>query len=162
MLTKQQKIQQVEQGQKLLKESKSLIFVDFSGKGVDDLSALRKTLKEIGAKFKVIKKRLMRVVFEKEGIDFNPEQFELQMGTVFAPKEIFEIASTVYKSNIQILGGYDLAGKNFMDAEKVKFIGKLPSREILLGQLVGMIATPMKMFLSVLKQKSEQTVENKS
>lgn len=160
MLTKKQKIQQIEDGQKLLKENKSLIFIDFGGKGVKDLSALRKTLREVGANLKVVKKRLMRVIFEKQGIDFNPEQFKSQLGTIFAPKEIFEIAGQVYKSKIEILGGYDLSTKNFMDAEKVKFIGNLPPREILLGQLVGMIASPLKMFMFVLNEKSKKVVEH--
>lgn len=144
-----------------MEENKSLIFIDFSGKGVGDLSALRKSLREIGAKLKVVKKRLMRVIFEKQGIDFNPERFESQLGTIFAPKEIFEIAGAVYKSKIEILGGYDLYAKKFIDAEKVKFIGNLPSREILLGQLVGMIASPLKMFMFMLNEKSKM-VENKS
>lgn len=160
MLTKQQKTEQVEKGQELLKGSRSLIFVDFSGTSVEKLKALRRKLRETGAKFKIIKKRLMRIAFEKQGIDFNPEQFESQLGTVFADKNISEIAGPVYKSEIQILGGYDLAQKNFMDAEKVKFIGKLPSREILLGQLVGMLAAPLKMFMRVLNEKSKM-VENK-
>ncbi|MEE8131581.1 MAG: 50S ribosomal protein L10 [Candidatus Paceibacterota bacterium] len=157
MLTKKQKAEQVEEGQKLLKENKSLIFVDFSGKGVGDISALRRTLRELGAKFKVIKKRLMRVIFEKQGIDFNPEQFESQLGTVFTDKNISEIAGPVYKSDIKILGGYDLSEKNFIDAEKVNFIGKLPSREILLGQLVGMLSAPIKMFMRVLSEKSKRS-----
>lgn len=159
MLTKKQKTEQIEKGQELLKESRSLIFVDFSGKSVEEISVLRRALREAGAKLKVIKKRLMRIVFEKQGIDFNPEQFESQLGTIFAPNEIFEIASPIYKSKIQILGGYDLSEKNFIDAEKVEFIGKLPSREILLGQLVGMLSAPIKMFMHVLDQKSKQTVE---
>ena len=43
----------------------------------------------------------------------------------------------------------------------VKQIGQLPSREILLGRVVGMLVSPIRMFLYVLDQKSKQTVENK-
>ena len=48
---------------------------------------------------------------------------------------------------------------NFFDAETVEKIGQLPSREILLAQLVGMLSAPMRIFLYVLDQKSKQTVE---
>ncbi|HDH31228.1 MAG TPA: 50S ribosomal protein L10 [Candidatus Wolfebacteria bacterium] len=155
MLTKKQKTEQIEEGQNLFKKSHSLVFIDFSGISVENINALRKVLREVGAKLKVVKKRLMRIIFEKHGIDFNPEQFESQLGTIFADKNISEIAGPVYKSKIKILGGYDLLAKDFMDAEKVEFIGKLPSKEVLLGQLVGMFAAPIKMFMRVLSEKSK-------
>ncbi len=160
MLTKKQKTQQIEQSQKLLQESKNLIFIDFGGKSVEEISALRVALKEVDANLKVIKKRLMKIVLEQQGFNFNPGQFNMQVGTIFTSKDIFEIAGSVYKSKIQILGGYDLLLKNFIDAEQVEFMGKLPPREILLGQLVGMLSAPIKMFMRVLDEKSKQTVEN--
>ncbi|MBI2514922.1 50S ribosomal protein L10 [Candidatus Wolfebacteria bacterium] len=155
MLTKLQKSKQIEIGKKLIEESRSLIFVDFGGVSVKNLESLRRKLKEIGAQLKVIKKRLLRIAFEKRNLDFNPEQFELQVGTIFSPKEVYEVAGSISKSGVKILGGYDLELKSFFDAEKVKFFGNLPSREILLGQLVGMIAAPIKMLMYVLKEKSK-------
>ncbi len=166
MKTKKQKQTAIEEGKKLLEGNRNMVFVDFTGASVEDLKSLRKTLKEIGAKLKVVKKKLMRILFEKEGIDFNPEQFESQMATIFADKDITEIAGPVYKfakdkekKGFKILGAYDLPAKSFIDGETVTKIGKLPSREILLGQLVGMLASPIRMFLYVLNEKSKQMVE---
>ncbi|MEK7500838.1 MAG: 50S ribosomal protein L10, partial [Patescibacteria group bacterium] len=93
MLTRQQKTEQLEIGKKLLEESRNLVFVDFTGTKVEDMRTLKKILSELGAKLKVIKKKLMRIVFEKQGIDFNPEQFETQVGVIFTDKEIPEIAA---------------------------------------------------------------------
>ena len=116
----------------------------------------------MGAKFKVIKKRLLRIVFEKMGVDFNPEQFNSQLGTIFTQKDIYEIISPVYKfshakkkQGFKILGAYDLAEKKFIDAETVVKIGKLPTREILLSQLVGVLSAPMRMLAYVLNEKSK-------
>lgn len=162
MLTKQQKIEQVEKGQKLFKESHILVFTDFTGAGVEDIKSLRKTLKELGAKFSVIKKKLMRIIFEKMSLDFNPEQFESQLGTISSQKDITEFISPVYKfsrekekQGFKILGAYDLTEKKFIDAETVIKIGKLPTREVLLGQLVGVLSAPMRMFLYVLNEKAK-------
>lgn len=162
MKTHQQKAKQIEEGDKLLKENKSLIFVDFSGVGVEDLKSLRRILKGFGAKLKVIKKKLLRIIFEREKIDFNPEQFELQAGTIFTDKDISEIAAPVCKfskgvekKGFKILGAYDLSAKNFLDAETVIKIGQLPAREVLLSQLVGVLSAPIKMFLYVLSEKSK-------
>ena len=160
MLTKQQKAEQIKESKDILSVNKTLVFTDFSGKTVEEVKKLRRSLLSIGAKLKVFKKKLLRIAFTESGMDFNPEQFESQVATVFTDKDISDVAGIVYKSDISILGGYDLAGKNFIDAETVKKIGQLPSREILLGQLVGMLSAPIKMFMRVLSEKSKM-VENK-
>ncbi len=166
MKTKQQKSKQIEEGGKLLKQSKGLIFIDFTGASVGDLTKLRKTMKETDTKLQVVKKKLMRIIFEKENIDFNPEKFESQMGVIFSNEDIETLAAPVYKfakevekRGFKILGAYDLSARNFIEAEMVLKIGKLPSREILLGQLVGVLSAPLKMLMYVLNEKSKQTVE---
>lgn len=166
MLTKQQKIEQVKEAKQMVSDSKAIVFVDFSSTSDEELKKLRQTLRTAGAKLKVFKKKLMRIVMQESGYDFNPEQFETQVGTIFSPLEIFEIAGSVYKfhksiknDKFKILGGYDLLTKNPLEAALINRIGQLPSREILLAQLVGMMSAPMKMFLYVLDQKSKQTVE---
>lgn len=167
MKTKAQKIQAVAEGTAAIKKSETLVFADFGGVSVDELKRLRRTLREVGAKFSVMKKRLMRVMFQKLGIDFNPEQFDAQVGTVLSPKSITDVAGIVYKFSREtigankkerfvILGAFDMLGKKFMDSVEVKMIGQLPSREVLLGQLIGTIAGPMRAFLYVLGEKSKQ------
>lgn len=165
MKTKQQKAKQIEEGEKLLKQSKSLIFIDFTGASMQDLTNLRKSMREAKAKLQVIKKKLLRIIFEKEKIDFNPEQFELQMGVIFSNEDIENLAVPIYKfakevekKGFKILGAYDLLTKNFIEGETLIRIGKLPSREILLGQLVGVLSAPLKMLMYVLNEKSKETV----
>lgn len=165
MKTKQQKAKQIDEGKELLGKSKGLIFIDFTGTGVEDLKKLRRIASGLGAKLKVVKKKLLRIVFEKEKIDFNPEQFDSQLGVIFADKSAEELAAPIYKfakgmekKGFKILGAYDLPLKNFLEAETMIKIGKLPSREILLGQLLGVLSAPMKMFLYVLDQKAKKVV----
>lgn len=166
MLTKAQKKVLVEEGKKLLEESKSVLFLDFTGADVETTKQLRRLVKGEGGAMKVLKKRLLRVAFQEAGIDFNPEQFESQLATIFTPKEVSEIVSPVYKfakakaagnknGGMQLLGAYDLSARAFVGAEQVKAIGELPSREVLLGQLVGMLAAPIRAFLYVLSEKSK-------
>jgi large subunit ribosomal protein L10 len=173
MKTKEQKAKQIEEGEKLLKQNKSLVFIDFSGASVEDLKSLRKILKDFGAKLKVIKKKLLRIVFERNRIDFNPEQFESQLGITFTNRDVAEMAGPIYKFfkelekkrfsarggsalSGKILGAYDLAEKKFIDAETVVKIGKLPTREVLLGQLVGILSAPMRMLAYVLNEKGRK------
>ena len=48
-----------------LKDQQSVLFVDYKGIGVKDLSLLRKQLKEVGAKLEVVKKTLLSKAFSK-------------------------------------------------------------------------------------------------
>lgn len=166
MKTKAQKKQAIDESEKLLKESGHALFVDFSGIGVEDMRELKKALRESGARMKVIKKKLLRVAFQNLGIDFNPEQFDLQLATIFAQpgKDISEVASPVYKfykdkekQGFKILGMYDLSAKQFADGAMTARIGQLPPREVLLAQFVGMLAMPIKMFMYVLEQKAKKS-----
>ena len=157
MLTKEQKKKVIENETTDLKNSHSTVFIDFTGVKTGELNAFRKTIRENGGELKVIKKRLLKIAFSEVGLDFDPGVFESQVGTIFSPDEIFTIAQPAYKfASAKILGGYDIDGKRFVPAEEVIMLGKLPSREVLLGQLVGMIASPLKSFMFVLKERASK------
>lgn len=160
--TKEQKIKKVEEGVAALEKNETVIFADFTGTKVNDMNSLRSTLHELDTRFEVFKKRLFRVMLEKKKFDFNPESLEGQLGVVLSPKPIDEIAGTVYKfakkmKTFSILGGLELREQKVFSAEEVNAIGSLPSREVLLAQVVGTIAAPIRGFLYVLDQKSKQT-----
>jgi large subunit ribosomal protein L10 len=158
MKSKQQKNLEIKSGEELFKKSQSLIFVDFSKVPTQNLRLLKTKLKKIGAQFKVIKKRLLRIIFKENKIDFDPQaNFEGQMGTIFSPEDVYSSAGPVHKSleGIQAVGAYDLKEKQFLTIDAFKKIALLPSREVLLSQVVGMIAAPIKMFLFILNEKSK-------
>ncbi len=151
----------VEKGTESLKGAETLVFTDFTGLSVNDLNTLRKSLKAMGAAFSVIKKRLLRLTFQKEGITVDPKEFQGQLGVVFSPKDIVETAGAVYKfskekkDGLKILGGLELKAKKFFVGADVKRIGQLPSREVLLGQLAAMLTIPIKKFMFILNQKAK-------
>lgn len=165
MKTKIQKAKAVEEGLKNFKNSETIILADFTGLKVNDLNAFRKSLKAIGIVFRVLKKRLLKIIFEHEGIDFDVKKFGGQTGIVFSSKDLTETAGIAYKFSkekeaFKILGGFNLKEKKFVGVDFIKQLGQLPSREVLLGQLVGMLAAPIRSFLYVLSQKSKM-VEQK-
>lgn len=163
MKTKQQKIKEMEQGEMLLRQSRGLVFVEFTGASVEDLKSLRKILKNFGAKLKIVKKRLLRIIFEKEKVDFNPEQFKAQIGVIFTDRDASELAAPVYKfakdlekKGFKILGAYDLAGKGFINSETMVKIGQLPPREILLAQLVGLLSMPIRTLMYIMQERAKK------
>lgn len=165
--TKDQKNKAVEQGVENLKSSETVVLVDFTGLSVNKLNDFRRQIRAIGGVFRVVKKRLLKFIFDKIGMELDPKKFEGQTGVVFSPKDVHETSSAVYKfskqskSSLKILGGFNIKDKAFVENEDIIRLGQLPSREVLLGQLVGILSAPVKMLLYVLDQKSKQTVENK-
>ena len=171
MKTKLQKQTELDKASKLLGESASLVFVDFSGINTSSLRELRKTMSSLGGTVSVVKKRLLKVLFKEKGIDLDTTKLEGPVASVFAKGTIEEVSAPIYKffaglaetetkkkaDNVKrILGGLDCSSKAEVEAATILMIGQLPPREALLGQLFSVIAGPLRAFMYVLKQKSEK------
>ncbi len=166
MLTKDQKKEQVNLGEKEISSAKSMIFADFTGVPTDQIRNLKLALKAVGAKFKVFKKRLLKIAFKNAGIEVPVEKFEAQLGTVFAPKSVYDTAAAVHKftkdllkntkKEFKVVGAYETAEKKFFDAAQFVSIAKLPSREVLLAQIAMMLTMPVKKVMAALNSRKEQ------
>lgn len=174
MKTKTQKVEELKEGKKLLDKSQVLIFTEFSGVSTANTRKLRQQLKEVGAKYFVIKKRLLGLLLKEKGIEMDVKGLGSQIGTIFSETDIEKASAPVYKffygiggdtkaaraeSVKKIVGAYDIKKNNFVEAKDVVFIGQLPPREVLLGQLFGMLAAPISSLLYVLNERAKQTVE---
>jgi len=159
--TKAQKSQVISEGGVELKNSTSLIFADFGGTSAEEIRNLRLVLKEVNAKMGVIKKRLLKIILKEKGIDFNPNQFEAQVGTVFVKGEISETIQPICKfaknkEKFMILGGIDLIKGENIDSDLLRRIGQLPPREILLGQVFGTMVAPLRAFMWIIQERSRK------
>ena len=162
MKSRAQKTEELKKGKELLEKSAFLLFTDFTKVTAEGLRKLRRELRKSDARFLVIKKRLLGLLLKEKKIDFDTQQFKISMGTVFAP-DIEQSAGSVYRffkemkeENTKILGGYNLTENRAMTVNEVLMIGALPAREVLLGQLLGMIAAPIRSFLYILSERSKK------
>lgn len=166
MLTKDQKRKQIDLGLDKIKASQNLVFVDFHKVSAEDIKRLRKELKGVGADFKLIKKRLLRLVFKEAGLDFDPTQFKAQVGTIFLPEDLSSSAPAIYKfskalekakkGDFKVLGGFNILEKKFIDVNEFNTIANLPSQEVLLAQVVMMLTMPIKQLMFLLQERSKQ------
>ena len=159
--TKAQKQEAIKVGDREMKDTKFIVFADFSKVTNEELKAFRRLLRAINAKFTIVKKRLMGIILKNAGIEFNPKQFNGQMGTIFAKGDISDIAQVAYKfskekQNFKLLGGLDILKKALLPKETVVAIGRLPSREVLLGQLLGGITGPVRKLMFVLGEVAKK------
>jgi large subunit ribosomal protein L10 len=166
MKTKLQKTKDMEQAAALFDKSKSIIFVDFSKTPTKEVSILKNSLAAIESTYKVVKKRLLGLVLKNKNIPVDIEAFESQLATVFSPKDITDSAGTVYRFHkgkekdlpgFKMVGGYDVTAGRYYSAAEIKQVGMLPSREILLGQLVGMLSAPVRSLAFVLDQIAKKS-----
>ncbi|HVN26692.1 MAG TPA: 50S ribosomal protein L10 [Candidatus Paceibacterota bacterium] len=170
MKTKAQKAEELKKAKTLLDNSQALIFADFTKITAEDVRKLRIELKKSGAKFLVIKKRLLGLLLKERGIDTDLKQFKVSVGTIFSEGTSDTVAGPAYRffKSLEVpeggdkqmwvkklLGGYDVVGNVPMDAAQVLAIGQLPPREVLLAQLLGMLSAPLKSFMYLLDQKSK-------
>ena len=163
-LTKEKKQQSLADLKANISKQKSVVFADFSKVNSKDLFSLRKQLKEAGCALKIAKKTLVRIAFGQSNISFwnkikphVPGQLALVFGMEdeVAPARI---SHTFVKKNenFKILGG--IFEKRFIDKERVLVLANIPTRNELLGRLVGSLASSMTGFVTVLDniRKSKQ------
>ena len=170
MKTKAQKSEELKRAKELLDKSGALIFADFTKITAEQVRKLRSELQKSDAKFLVIKKRLLGLLLKEKGIDVDLKQFKVSVGTIFAEGGSDTVAGPAYTffKSLEVpeggdkamwvkklLGGYDLVSSTSLDAKQVLAIGQLPPREILLAQLLGMLAGPIRSFMYILDQKSK-------
>ena len=161
MKTKEQKKKELDEHIKRIGESATLIFADFNKVPTKELTTFKKQLRALQTSFKVAKKRILKIAFGEKNIKADLGIASAQLGVIFSPKELVNIASKVHafskvNYNFKIIGGYDLNNGEFLEADFIKRVSMLPSREVLIAQLVSMIAAPLKMFMLVLKEKEKK------
>ena len=152
--TKLQKKEIIEKLKEKIEKQKIMIFVDFSGLKVDEISQLRKDLKENNSEIKVVKKSLTRLVFKEKNINFDPETLPGQLAIVFGWEDFIIPAKIVWQfskenPNLKILGGF--LENSFIEKEKIINLAKLPTREELLANLINRISAPISGLLNSLQ-----------
>jgi len=154
MLTRNQKHELVKELTEKIKAAKSVFFVDFKGLKVKDATILKKSLRAAEVEYVVVRKTLIDIALKNAGIEgANIAKVEGQVALslsvadeVVGAKIIDTFAKT--NENVKMLGG--VLGTQLMTAAEVKALAKVPSREQLLGQLVGTLNAPVSGFVNVL------------
>lgn len=130
-----------------LKGSVSGVVVDYKGINVADDTALRKSLREAGVSYAVVKNTMLKLALKEAGIEGLEGALEgtTALAThaedpVVAAKILSEFADK--HKNFTLKAGF-MEGKALNDKEIVA-LGKLPNKQQLVGQLVSVLVAPMR------------------
>lgn len=167
-LTKEKKQKSVKDLKENILKQKSVVFADFSKVSSKDLFDLRKKLKEAGCLLKIGKKTLIRLAFGQSNISFwskikksIPGQLALVFGIddELNPARISNQFSKT-NENFKILGG--IFEQRFIDKERVLVLANIPTRNELLGRLMGSLNSSITGFVTVLDniKKSKAKTSN--
>jgi large subunit ribosomal protein L10 len=155
-LTRQKKEDTVADVQALLAGSRLTVFARYQGTAVKDMQELRSQAKDSGTTVKVIKNRLFRKALESVNGLKQADAAGLKGQLLYAFNDSDEVAPAqslagFAKSNPQVefVGGITQDGQ-LLSAEDVQMLADLPSKDQLRGQLVGLIASPLSGFTTVL------------
>ena len=126
--------------------SDASIVADYRGLTVADLGTIRRSLREQGIQYRIVKNRLAKIAAEQAGVGElsellnGPTGIALGTGDEAALARTFLDAVRPYRT-IEVRGG--VIGGRRIDAAGVTQLATLPGREVLLGQLAGGIASPL-------------------
>jgi large subunit ribosomal protein L10 len=129
-----------------IEESEAIFAVDYRGISVPQAAELRAKLREADASFRVVKNRLTKIAADQVGEERLAELLSGPTALTFVRGDTAQAAKaiTTFNKEHEVLtykGGFMNATS--LDEVAFKSIAKLPGREVLNGQLAGVVASPL-------------------
>ncbi len=161
----QKKIETVEEYTQKFKNAKSIFMADFGGMNVAQANKLRRSFREANVEYKILKNTLAKRSFEDAGIEGIDQILSGMTGFAMSnddPVTPIKIIKDFNKSLPKdkkglVVKGCLFEGKVF-GPEKADELANLPSREVLLAQLLGMLQSPMSKLLGTLQGTGQKLV----
>jgi large subunit ribosomal protein L10 len=131
--------------------------IDFQGLNVEASNDLRRQIRKAGSELKVAKNTLLRRASRETDFAAMADSFTGPTGVVFVkdnPVPVVKVLNKFIKDNpaapLKIKGG--VLNKTLLSAQDIDMLAELPSREVLLAQLLGVLTAPMRNLVSVLAE----------
>jgi len=145
-IDKERKIEVIKKIEEIIAKGKSLVFVNFHGLTVAGINNLRRNLQTKGMGYYVAKKTLIRRAFAGAKIEGELPELGGEVAIAWGDDDLAPVKEIYdwHKKNqdvIKIIGGVFEGA--FAPAEKMLTLAKIPSREVLLGQFVNIINSPI-------------------
>ena len=152
----------IEEIAECVKDAESVLLVAYSGINVADDTALRKELRENGIHYKVYKNTMMNFAFKDTEFEplcallEGPNAIAVSKEDATAPARII---SKYFKKvpTLKMIGGV-VEGK-FFDEKQVAALAAIPSRDELIGRLLGSMQSPVANFARVIDQIAKAKAE---
>lgn len=148
------KIEKVELLSRLIQESTIIISANFSGMSVDMMTELRRSLREQGIEFKVVKNTLTYLAADDAGNPMVKNLVEGQTAIAFGFSDPTQPAKTLTefivanKAPLKIMAG--VMGDRALTAAEINELAILPGKDDLIALLLGQLEAPISHLLNIL------------
>ena len=149
----------VEEISGIIKDAASVVLVNYSGLTVEQDTIIRKELREAGVQYKVYKNAMMKRAFEGTDCECLTQHLEgtnalaVSATDATAPARILAKYAKQYPA-LELIAG--VVEGNYNDQAGIQALSSIPSREELLGKLLGSTQSPITNFARVLNQIAEK------
>jgi large subunit ribosomal protein L10 len=145
-MNREEKSATIEEIATQIEGSEAIFAVDYRGISVSQAAELRAKLREADTSFRVVKNRLTKLAADKADEQRLAELLQGPTALAFVRGDTAQAAKTISTFNkehevLTYKGGF--MGATSLDAESFKAIALLPTREVLIGQFAGVVASPI-------------------
>ena len=153
-MPKEEKIERVSELREDINKSSALLLTDYRGLTVKEISALRRSLREAGAEYKVVKNTLFELA-SKDTLD--PQIAQMLEGPTavafiyddpIAPAKAIADFMRDHKA-LSIKGG--VVEGHFYGGDQIQALSKIPPKEVLIAQMLGAMQSPIAGFVGTLQ-----------
>lgn len=147
------KAEVIEETRQALGEAQGTVLANYRGLTVQQMTQLRRNLRQGGVELRVVKNTLIKRAADAVGIEglesylTGPTAIAFSSEDPVSPAKMMAQAVREFRK-IEIKGG--VLGKTVIGPEGVKELAELPSREVLLGKVVGTLNAPIQQLVWVL------------
>lgn len=136
-----------------IEKSSSMVLVEYRGLTVEDVTELRKNYREAGVDYKVYKNTLMARAFIELGYEDFTKNFHGPNAIAFAYDDIAaaaRVSNKFAKENDKLVIKSGMVDGKEIDLDGIKALAELPTKEVLLSQVLGGLNGPIQGFANVL------------
>ena len=159
MSAKTEKQRIVEEIKEKVSNAKSIVLLNYTGLTVAQDNAVRNAFRKENGEYKVYKNRLISLAFKELNLEGFDKVLEGNTSIAFSYEDEVGAPRIAYKAMKEISAlsakGGIINGKP-VELSYVEKLSKLPSKEVLLAQLLGMLKAPVRSLACVLSQVSEK------
>ena len=152
----------VEEISSYVEKAQAAVLVDYRGLTVEQDTVLRKNLREAGVVYKVYKNTMLKRAFEGtvyeelvKHLD-GPTAIAFGLDDATAPARILNDFMKGAPA-LEFKGG--VVDGTYYDADGLKVVANIPSRDVLISRLLGSMQSPIANFARVIKQIAEKNEE---
>jgi len=141
--------------------AKGAVVSDYRGLNVQEISTLRRQLREVDVELQVVKNTLARRAAAETDFERIVESFVGPTSIAFTEGDVVAMAKVMTEyakrePKLEIRAG--LAEGQALTPERVAALAELPPREVLLAQVLGSLKSPMSGLVGVLQGVVRQLV----